>query len=664
MSVLASLSIRVRILALIVIPLLGIAAIGTVYAIGKQATEAANAKAQGYESLNAATQALARDIARMRLAEVSSMQADIKDEAVAFAARAMAARQWLDIIDPMVADVGNAELTKTVEELKAALASYAEGFSTALVTKEKLGFGASDGANGTLNRRADRLKEIIDDVTNRVGETQVANLIIDYFRMRVTEGQFATERSTAYAILNIQLRKRLSDALDGMLLVDDEIKKEIKAVVLSYGKAFDTWAEAQMALDEAATKLAAAYEAMPAKTDAIVAAAEAGRVEVLTAAREVDAQVSGTLLIVIGAIIAVTLAAAFFIARSITTGLSRVNVAMRQLADGDLSVSIPTAGRGTEIGAMATTLEVFRDTLAERERLAAREATDNASRETRAREIEAAVQAFETAIGTAIGSVQNASTELDQVAGLLAGTAEQVGSAADAADASARLAATNVESSAHASQELQGSIGEIGSQTVRSTEIARRAVAEAQTAKGTIDELRHVAGRIGEVVQLIQAIAEQTNLLALNATIEAARAGEAGKGFAVVAGEVKSLAGQTAKATSEIAGNVASIRSSVARATDAIGAIDSVINDMADIASIIAAAVEEQGASVGGIAQASNEAAAGARQSAERVQEAKRAAEAAARAAERVGSLAAGLTHDADGVGVEVRRFLDQVRAA
>jgi methyl-accepting chemotaxis protein len=403
---------------------------------------------------------------------------------------------------------------------------------------------------------------------------------------------------------------------------------------------------------------------MPSKTDAIVAAAEAGRVAALAEVGAVDERVGNTMLIVIGAIVAFTLIAAFFIARSITTGLASINGAMRRLADGDIAVTIPTAGRATEIGAMATTLEVFRDTLAERERLASREATDNASRETRAREIEAAVRAFETAIGTAIGSVQNASSELDQVAGLLAGTADQVGTAADAADASARMAATNVESSAHASHELQGSIGEIGSQTVRSTEIARRAVAEAQTAKGTIDELRQVAGRIGEVVQLIQAIAEQTNLLALNATIEAARAGEAGKGFAVVAGEVKSLAGQTAKATSEIANNVASIRSSVERATGAIGAIDSVINDMADIAAIIAAAVEEQGASVGGIAQASNEAAHGARQSAERVKEAKAAAVAAARAAERVGALAAGLTHDADGVGHEVRRFLDQVRAA
>jgi methyl-accepting chemotaxis protein len=576
----------------------------------------------------------------------------------------MAAREWLGIIDAVVGDMANPDLTKTVEDLKTALNAYAEGFSEALVTKEKLGFGASDGASGTLNRRADRLKEIIDDVTNRVGEAQVSGLIIDYHRMRVTEGQFLAERATTYAILNVQLRKRIADSLDGMLLIDEEIKKEIKAVVLAYGKAFDTWAEAQIALDEAATKLASAYEAMPTKTDAIVAAAEAGRVAALTEVGAVDEQVGNTMIAVIGVVIAFTLAAAFFIARSITTGLSRVNLAMRQLADGDLSVAIPTAGRGTEIGAMATTLEVFRDTLAERERLASREATDNASRETRAREIEAAVQAFETAIGTAIGSVQNASSELDQVAGLLAGTADQVGTAADAADASARMAATNVESSAHASQELQGSIGEIGSQTVRSTEIARRAVAEAQTAKGTIDELRHVAGRIGEVVQLIQAIAEQTNLLALNATIEAARAGEAGKGFAVVAGEVKSLAGQTAKATSEIANNVASIRSSVERATGAIGAIDHVINDMADIAAIIAAAVEEQGASVGGIAQASNEAAHGARQSAERVKEAKRAAEAAARAAERVGTLAAGLTHDADGVGHEVRRFLDQVRAA
>ena len=58
--------------------------------------------------------------------------------------------------------------------------------------------------------------------------------------------------------------------------------------------------------------------------------------------------------------------------------------------------------------------------------------------------------------------------------------------------------------------------------------------------------------RISNIVSLIDDIAFQTNLLALNASVEAARAGEAGKGFAVVAIEVRRLAQSAGSASKDI----------------------------------------------------------------------------------------------------------------
>ena len=109
-----------------------------------------------------------------------------------------------------------------------------------------------------------------------------------------------------------------------------------------------------------------------------------------------------------------------------------------------------------------------------------------------------------------------------------------------------------MQSVASATEEMAGSINEIGRQVADSNRIANEAVDQAQKTDARIAELSLAANRIGDVTQLITTIAEQTNLLALNATIEAARAGDAGRGFAVVAQEVKALAAQTAKATSEI----------------------------------------------------------------------------------------------------------------
>ena len=71
-------------------------------------------------------------------------------------------------------------------------------------------------------------------------------------------------------------------------------------------------------------------------------------------------------------------------------------------------------------------------------------------------------------------------------------------------------------------------------------------------------------------------------------------AGEAGKGFAVVAHEVKSLATQTGDATQKISSQIASVQSATQDTAKSLNEIETVISQLNEIATAVAASVEEQ----------------------------------------------------------------------
>lgn len=210
--------------------------------------------------------------------------------------------------------------------------------------------------------------------------------------------------------------------------------------------------------------------------------------------------------------------------------------------------------------------------------------------------------------------VASAASEMRATAEGMARTAEETTRQAGVVTSAAEITSVNVQTVSSAGEELTASISEIARQVAESSSISQHAVTEADRASDSIRILAEAAQKIGNVVTLINDIAGQTKLLALNATIEAARAGEAGKGFAVVASEVKSLSDQTARATHEISSQVTAMQSATQTSVGAIGGITDTIRKVAEIASAIAGAVEEQSAATREIAANVTQVAEGTRQ--------------------------------------------------
>jgi len=356
---------------------------------------------------------------------------------------------------------------------------------------------------------------------------------------------------------------------------------------------------------------------------------------------------------------------AWVIGRSISGPLNRLGASMRELADGRLDGDIPGVGRGDEVGAMAATVQIFKDNALRMRELERAEAETQARAAAERRTaMENLAGDFERSVNGIVRSVSTAATGMQTTAQSMTATASDASARAATVGAASQSASSNVSTVAAAAEELSSSVTEILRQVTRSSEIASKAVGDAERTNATVQVLSTGAEKIGEVVKLIHSIAAQTNLLALNATIEAARAGESGRGFAVVASEVKALANQTAKATEEISGQVAAMQQSTSDAVEAINGITQTIAQMSEITSSISTSIEQQGEATREIARNIQQVAAGSSEINAHIGGVTTAAEATGKAATDVLSNARELDTQSGMLRSAVDGFLTKVRAA
>ena len=389
----------------------------------------------------------------------------------------------------------------------------------------------------------------------------------------------------------------------------------------------------------------------------IVGAASTAQSEAFTMVRIMT--IASVVLVAIFAVIGYVLLNA-----GITRPINAMTVTMGTMAEGDHQVTVPGTDRVDEVGEMAGAVEVFRQNMEDNERLQAEAAKKQQAELDRAERLRGITQSFETDAESMTGLVATAAAELEKTAQRLNGLAEASTDRATQVAAASEETSVSVQTVASSSTELSSSISEISRQVTTTNQLAQQTLSEAEGTQSEIKNLATAVQEIGSVIQLIQEIAEQTNLLALNATIESARAGEAGKGFAIVANEVKNLAGQTGKATEDIATQVKSVQDRTSIAVEAIDKIVSRIHEVQEVASNVAAAVEEQDAATREISRNVEEVSTAANDVNENIAAVREAAADTGTSSDEVLTTSRSLLEESERLKARVESFLVDVRSA